>query len=513
MVSLDNLVRKGYFPKELIPAFNTEGLADSLPSLEPRLSSPSFGPKYSIPYSFSIPRPPYKRRHLCIPNPLHQIRLCKEITDNWTELDTFLRSSDLSLSTPIEKPDKERALEMQVELRQLSTERSKFSVGHHYLLKTDISDYYQSIYTHSIAWALHGRDRAMADRFTYALLGSRLDRCVRNTQEQQSIGIPIGPDTSLLLSEIVGVTLDKTIKSSFGSFDGCRFIDDYYLYFDTLAIAEEALYKIQCLLKDYKQEINPEKTKIIKLPEVVEPRWVSELSGYEFRDTTKKQQADILRFFNRAFEFSKEFPHDSVIRYSLQVIKGIIIEKENWSVCESLLLNSLMLQSNILSDITQILLAYKEKNYPLDIEAISKTMKSIILENAKLGNIHEIVWSLWLSKSLNIRLEKPVVDVISKIEDPLVALVSLDIHKNNNNNLECLDTSTWQALMNEDELYSRNWLLAYEAYIKDLLIPNDGIDYISDDDFFSILKSNNVYFYDSERQVSLDKVSISEGEY
>ena len=55
--------------------------------------------------------------------------------------------------------------------------------------------------------------------------------------------------------------------------------------------------------------------------------------------------------------------------------------------------------------------------------------------------------------------------------------------------------------MNSEELYSRNWLLAYEAYVRDWLDSNNNEDYISDDDFFSDLSDYNVRFYNPDWQV------------
>jgi hypothetical protein len=65
-----------------------------------------------------------------------------------------------------------------------------------------------------------------------------------------------------------------------------------------------------------------------------------------------------------------------------------------------------------------------------------------------------------------------------------------------------LDLNRWESLMTTDELYSTNWLLAYEAKIKDWLPSQGKNDHIDEDAFFGTLKSHNVSFYDSTRQVT-----------
>lgn len=60
---------------------------------------------------------------------------------------------------------------------------------------------------------------------------------------------------------------------------------------------------------------------------------------------------------------------------------------------------------------------------------------------------------------------------------------------------EGLDLSKWTSLCtNIDELYSENWILAYEGPKKGWITPST--DYIAQDQFFSTLRSNNVEFYD-----------------
>ena len=35
---------------------------------------------------------------------------------------------------------------------------------YNFIIRADITNFYNSVYTHSIGWALHGREKAFADR-------------------------------------------------------------------------------------------------------------------------------------------------------------------------------------------------------------------------------------------------------------------------------------------------------------------------------------------------------------
>jgi hypothetical protein len=91
--------------------------------------------------------------------------------------------------------------------------------------------------------------------------------------------------------------------------------------------------------------------------------------------------------------------------------------------------------------------------------------------------------------------------IYSEIEDSVVALVALDLREQGLIS-SGLDLTRWQSLMTTDDLYSDNWLLAYEAKLKGWLSSHDKNNHVDEDDFFGTLKDNNVSFYDSTRQVT-----------
>lgn len=64
-------------------------------------------------------------------------------------------------------------------------ENDLVSEGHQfkYIVKTDIKNFYPSIYTHSISWALHGKTDARNDRNKFTLLGTKLDKLFQNAND------------------------------------------------------------------------------------------------------------------------------------------------------------------------------------------------------------------------------------------------------------------------------------------------------------------------------------------
>jgi hypothetical protein len=71
------------------------------------------------------------------------------------------------------------------------------------LFTADVKNCYPSMYTHSIAWALHGKGAARRRRRDLTLLGNRLDKLFQSANDGCTNGIPIGPAVSDLVAELV----------------------------------------------------------------------------------------------------------------------------------------------------------------------------------------------------------------------------------------------------------------------------------------------------------------------
>lgn len=497
MVLSRDLIERGYFPVELPPPFNTSSLANNLSNL-PINTQRKTNSKCC---RYSIPKIGKARRLLGIPNPLHQIILCNQIERNWTEIERFVNQSTLSLTTPVVRPSPDRALSRRHDLSIISERRITEAPCSRFLLRTDISNYFPTIYTHSIAWALHTKTIAKMERNNRSLLGNALDTALRNTQEQQTGGIPIGPDTSLVIGEIIGTAIDQLLCSCINNIAGFRYVDDYYLYFNTMSQAESALSKLHEVLREFELNINPEKTSILSLPQPMQPPWLPELSRFEIRDFAVGQKLDLINYFSKAFEFAIAYPDDSVLKYALGRFRREKIHAECWPLFEALLLKCIVAEPGVLPFATRIFVSYsRQGNYQLNSEKITQALFTVIDYYGKLNYGFEVAWALWLCKTLGLNITNPIAKQILRSEDSIVGLIALDMR--NNGLLPRVKVSPWYfAIRDADELYDEHWLLAYEAKIKGWMRPRNIANHVANDPFFSVLAQRGVSFYDASRQV------------
>jgi hypothetical protein len=320
-----------------------------------------------------------------------------------------------------------------------------------------------------------------------------LDHVVRNGQHQQTKGIPIGPDTSLVLAEILLTAVDLQLYNR-GIRVGFRYLDDYELAFRRYEDANQALGTLQESFSDFELALNPRKTKIIELPTKIEDPWVVKLRRYEIRTTPKAQATDLIDYFDQSVELWNLYPDQAVLNYAVARITSVPISLENWKMFESMLLKWSIAEPGLLPQTINFLRAYRDEGYPVDYDRIGDAFSVIVEHHAPRGHTSEIAWVLWGHLLLNFPLDGGVARMVTRLQDSVVALLFLDL-KDRHMVDRRLSLRLWENMMTEGELQGRNWLLAYEARVRRWLPSRDGTDYIRRHPGFQLLRQHRVRFY------------------
>lgn len=497
------LLELGYIPKELPPPFESISFSEKLDTINTQWNS-IFSPmsrtdkrKYSESkwVVFSIPKVQLSRRIIHIPNPLHQSKLCKTISDKWTEIENIFAKSTISSSKPIVDSSNERALISKDNFSTFKRRRLNESFDNLYEVKTDVSRFYGTIYTHSIPWLVHTKPVAKANRNDFTMLGNAIDRDLRSSNSGQTVGIPIGPDTSLIVAEIITCLMDEQIQAKLKNVKTFRFIDDYYLYCDSYADAEKAFKFIQSLLTKYQLDINEEKTKISKAPFAFDSKWSIELGSFTFRKKANSQLTDIERFVSLSLIHSNENPKDSVLLFSIQVLKYLRLFDENWDTYESLILKIGITEPRTLPVVTEILASNISRVSKTKIKSIVKKLIEIHLPK---GHNYEVSWALWMCIEFQIKLKNKMAERIFASNDYVSILIAMDLKSRNLIN-SVVSTDELLNELTEESLRNENWLFTYESIKKGWLTPTDNP--INKNKYFEILLANGIYFYKEDAKV------------
>ena len=250
---------------------------------------------------------------------------------------------------------------------------------------------------------------------------------------------------------------------------------------------------------DFQLSINEEKTDIKKFLSTFDKIWVMQINLFEFRENIKKeeterakeQETDIERYFKLVFYLANKYPADAVLGYAIKRFKSVPIMDNNWKLFESLILKAALLNPILLKEIVPLLVTY---NRLVDEKKIGNVVEEILKIHAPMGHSYEISWALWLAKTFNITIEKSTAEDIFQSYDVIPILMALDL-KNMNLIDSSLDLSTIIENITEDSLFEEKWILTYESIIHEWLPPINP-NPLETNEYFKILKDNNIKFYD-----------------
>lgn len=496
-LTLKNLLAKGYFPRELPPPFNTKKFAKVVTTQGITLPADFTKTKgeWCAFTPYSLARPGSLRRRLAIINPLPFYRLAKEIVDNQKKLFKLAQRGGIAVSAPTVLNKNSRAIEPEVALSELPKARAQQRVANCYALIADVSRFYPSIYTHALDWAVQGKTKAKATMKAKGTLtlGAKIDKLVQACQEGQTRGIPIGPDTSVLLSHILLGAVDERLDSE-GYANGSRFMDDYELVFETRSRAERALASLEEALSEFELELNPQKTVIEELPIPLEDDAIAELRKFPIRLSAKGQRFDLIHFFNRAFALSKQARERPILRYAVGRVNHLKFSKTCGELAQELILQAASVEPGVWPKAIPALLRLHATNSNLPKKPVAKVVNMLVRQQAPRGHSSEVAWSLWASIVFKTDLEEKAVNAVLKMADDACGLLLLHARA-----LNLIPTGAkWKKLstfVSTPELRGRHWLLAYEAQKKGWLVPTKGTG-ISADPIFAFLDQNDVEFYD-----------------
>lgn len=474
----NRLLSYGYIFKELPPPFNSVELGTKYDKI--------IGLAYTTNkcIEFSIPKGQYSRRLLQLPHPTNFIQITNHLTTpgNWGILENHFKISTYSHSKVIENKKSgdfilnkdNRAVKTNYE--SFSNSKEKTIVDSYdmlYELKIDITKFYPSLYTHSVVWAILGKERAKELWKLKALktaepdfplydFADKLDIYIRYCQDNQSVGIPIGPDTSHIIAEIIGCYIDKQFKSKFPEVKAFRYFDDYHIYIDTEEKAQKALKFIQQILADLQLSINESKLKIQRFPFAFQESWVKEINDVSFKKSTA---SNIKQYFNTLFDLANKHPDNSstIFCYGLRTFekRTTEIDDKNWKVFESLLLKTLLIEPSTLEMASRIFETYSAFLTKPKIEIV---MLKILEYHCELNHHFETVWVLWIFKQLKITLPHDTTEKIINTGDNFSILLLLDIDNSKLISGGGLTAKSKQNIVDILDLaQTTDWLLYYEA--------------------------------------------------
>lgn len=137
-----------------------------------------------------------------------------------------------------------------------------------YLVKADIAKCFDSIYTHSVAWAVHGHDLVKANvGASKKSFGGEFDNLMQRLNHNETSGILIGSEVSRIFAELILQSVDVEVESRLREssltpekdYKILRYVDDYFIFLSDDSSKQVVLDTLERSLRRYKLHLNPAK--------------------------------------------------------------------------------------------------------------------------------------------------------------------------------------------------------------------------------------------------------------
>lgn len=415
---LIRLLDRGFYPVELPPPFKTTNfskICDTLPVPSEYHGSTTFFDGATFRGDL---------RTFGIINPASYLLLSKFIAENWKDISQVYQLSPCSGSRP--KFPNLGADGRAIAAASLATKRvSQRHLASVYpmILSIDINRFYGSIYTHSIPWAAMGKEEAKR-RYRAGTLSThwsdRLDKLVRNCNQRQTIGIPIGPDTSRIVSELILSRIDAEITSigtGLATTQVYHNIDDYQIGTYGLGEAENAQSCFVRAISRYELRLNDFKTSIDH--------------GLDFTPSNFQRHFDILRdqsrrslvehFFEILYSQIPLHPNVNVVGYALKRFARQLARTHETELVREYLQRLIFAAPHQARWVLPLLLGvYRQKGANAEIRRLTSWG---IETCARRNDVGSLLWFLYAAIFLRIKLTGTVCGQCLGMSNELVDLM------------------------------------------------------------------------------------------
>lgn len=273
-------------------------------------------------------------RTLAIPTPFAYENLCRCISDNWGNIQKFFYEKTKNQTYKISR----------IHIRKLAKSNALFKMNYDnwkidgfpepdliidkkFLVKADIANCFPSMYTHSLCWALVGKNESKANKNNKDKWYNKIDFFSQNLKDKETHGFLIGPHVSNLLSEIILTDIDEKLSRKWTYI---RKIDDYSCYVKSKEEADNFIIDLVKELKEYDLLLNQKKIEIIELPKTSNDDWTIELHknlNLLVNSNMIITYTNIRNYFDSIITLANEVKNSSVLSYAFKTLAELCVPK------------------------------------------------------------------------------------------------------------------------------------------------------------------------------------------
>lgn len=408
------MVELGLLPENLPPVFNTRSLWSPIAGTgQNYLVTEEVKGEHAL---YNASKRGGQRRLFHIPHPLFVRDQGVFFEKHWADIEKVYDTARGSVSRPqFNEGPRHVRITSHSDLPGLRLKAlSKFK----FCLVTDVARCFPSIYTHSIPWAINGKQRAKDDHRVQSasIFGNRLDFIVRQAQLKQTVGIPVGPDPSKLISEVVLAAVDADFldRSSTPKPTYIRHVDDYWIAGNSYEECEKHLFNLRAALRKFELDTNEKKTQIVSTRMIISDDWpyefdtqITQCFGSSSVSTNMK-----LSLIGKIVKWATENEDDGILRHTIRQLDEGKMWADDWDLLEHFLAQCAVQFPHSFDYVARVIAWRNRKGLDFDTNLWREVSLGVIQQHAPLARDFEVIWAMWLLKELNFPISQPHSDLI-----------------------------------------------------------------------------------------------------
>ena len=388
---------------------------------------------------------------LCgLPHPYAYCKLVEAITIHWNEVQTSMLSQSSEIVAKEHKDGRIFIMDYDSQFTRSKTYLNK-QASAKFVARADISNFYPSIYTHSIGWAVAGIQAAKSNS-NGSIWYNKLDSRVRDCKRQETNGLIIGPGTSSIVSEIILCRIDRILEARGYSFQ--RFIDDYTCFCMSRADAEAFINELERELGRFSLYLNFRKTSVGPHDGIELPQWIPNLGVSSLGDTPSF--FDIKLYLSRALALSEEYPDHSVLRYAIHALSGRNYNRQSGEYLLRMLLALCLRHQHLIGSIQPYLNFGNDSNgnflYSQELTALAEVAANSARSDA-------VCWAIQLHSMVKLNVTKDISSKIILSYDPC-AIAMLYVNTDAQSK-RTITRYVKKSILPRSEAIQRNWFLVH----------------------------------------------------
>ncbi|KRL04397.1 AbiK [Liquorilactobacillus oeni DSM 19972] len=209
------------------------------------------------PISFTIPKTDISRREYKMPNVYSYLELAYYLSSKSSCFVKIFTENNHSTSKYFGQLNFDFKTTNEIKQNQLA--------GDNKLLHVDLSNFYPSLYTHTLPWIVNGRNNAKIE--TSGGFANCVDSLIQNCQFGETHGIPTGNLITRIIAELYMCFFDKRLEDKIGSkIRFSRYVDDFSYAFTSDEQRDKFLRSFRFVCREYCLIINEHKTEVTTFP-------------------------------------------------------------------------------------------------------------------------------------------------------------------------------------------------------------------------------------------------------